>query len=202
MTNFYTVNFYACWLCGDSVSETDSLLETDENALETQQTFGVSTQTELTFTAMQEELDRCHQTIQSLTERLSMARFSEDSSKWQDLEILYWLTKLQCAETSFWLHCEVYTCIVFWFNKADIFSGVYDWMVKLWSNCQDLAQHYGVSCSTISRILLKWMTAMDGSLHNLILWPDHESLCKTMPDCFPISFGTKLSFGDLYWMTM
>ena len=48
-------------LHGDSVSETDSPLETDENVLETQRTFGVATQTELTFTAVQEELDRCHQ---------------------------------------------------------------------------------------------------------------------------------------------
>ena len=66
-------------LRGDSVSETDSPLETDENVLETQRTFDVATQTELTFTAMQEELDRCHQTIQSLTERLSVAPFSKDT---------------------------------------------------------------------------------------------------------------------------
>ena len=149
---------HSLWLRGDSVSETDSPLETDENALETQQAFGVATQTELTFTAMQEELDRCHQTIQSLTERLSMARFSEHSSKWQDCKIkyLYWLTKLQCAETSFDFIVKcIHACIMLWFNKADIFSGVYDRMVKLWLNCQDLAYGCGVSCSTISRIPLK-----------------------------------------------
>ena len=68
-------------------------------------------------------------------------------------------------------------------------------MVKFRLNCQvqDLAYRFSVSCATISRILLKWMTAIDYSLRRLILWPDRDSLHKTMPDCFRASFGTKVA---------
>ena len=68
-------------------------------------------------------------------------------------------------------------------------------VVKLRLNCpvQDLAYRLNVSCSTISRIFLKWMTAMDKCLHTLILWPDREALWKTMPECFRASFGTKVA---------
>ncbi len=57
---------------------------------------------------------------------------------------------------------------------------------------QDLATRLNVSCATISRIWLKWLTAMDNSLRKLIVWPEREQLWKTMPECFRTSFGTKV----------
>lgn len=45
----------------------------------------------------------------------------------------------------------------------------------------------------MSRVFLKWMTAMDQYLRTLIVWPDRESLQKTMPECFRASFGTKFA---------
>ena len=56
----------------------------------------------------------------------------------------------------------------------------------------DLARRVDVSASTISRILLKWYSAMSVRLEHLIHWPDRESLQKTMPMCFRESFGTKV----------
>ena len=34
---------------------------------------------------------------------------------------------------------------------------------------------------------------MDERLRKVIIWPDRESLKKTMPDCFPASFGEKVT---------
>ena len=58
---------------------------------------------------------------------------------------------------------------------------------------QDLAYRAGVSLSTVSRILYKWLIAMDVRLSKAcIVWPDRDDLCKTMPLCFKSSFGNKV----------
>jgi len=41
----------------------------------------------------------------------------------------------------------------------------------------------------VSRILFKWLTQMDIRLQDLIIWPDRDSLRKTMPQCFQDSVG-------------
>lgn len=65
--------------------------------------------------------------------------------------------------------------------------------LRLNSQVQDLAYRLDVSTSTISRILLKWLTALDLTLGKQIMWPDRETLRKTMPECFRASFGTKVA---------
>ena len=59
-------------------------------------------------------------------------------------------------------------------------------MMKLRLNChnKDLAFRFNISPATVSRLLLKWLIAMDERLRKVIIWPDRESLQKTMPDCF------------------
>ena len=58
---------------------------------------------------------------------------------------------------------------------------------------QDLAYRFDVHASTISRILLKWLTLMDIRLRPLIMWPDRENLRKTTPECFRAEFGDKVA---------
>ena len=58
---------------------------------------------------------------------------------------------------------------------------------------QDLGYRFCVSTSTVSRILLKWLRQMDIRFKDLIYWPDHEALQKTMPLCFQQSFGKKVA---------
>ena len=68
-------------------------------------------------------------------------------------------------------------------------------LVKLRTNCglHDLASRTGTSTSTISRILAKWITALDERLQFLIHWPDRAELQKTMPKCFVQAFGKKVA---------
>ena len=68
-------------------------------------------------------------------------------------------------------------------------------VVKLRLNCQvqDFTYRFSISCATASRVFLKWIKAMDQCLRPLILWPDRESLWKTMPECFRASFGTMVA---------
>ena len=90
-------------------------------------------------------------------------------------------------------------------TKLSSFQEFMTTMVKLRLNCevQDLAYRLNISPATVSRILLKWLTAMNNSLCSLIMWPDREALRKTMPECFRTSFGTKVAvvidfFKDFY----
>ena len=64
-------------------------------------------------------------------------------------------------------------------------------LIKLRLNLsmQNLAYRFSISCSTVSRIFLKWLTIMDIRLQPLVLWPDREDLRRTMPDCFKVSFS-------------
>lgn len=68
-------------------------------------------------------------------------------------------------------------------------------LIKLRLNLtsQDLAYRFDVHPSTISRILLKWLTVMDVRLRQLVMWPERENLRKTMPECFRASFGEKVA---------
>ncbi len=61
--------------------------------------------------------------------------------------------------------------------------------LRLDSPYKDLAYRFGVSVTTVSRVFSKWLTLMDTVLRSLIIWPDRDSLWKTMPKCFRSSFG-------------
>ena len=65
--------------------------------------------------------------------------------------------------------------------------------LRLNSPLQDLAYRFQVSLSTVSRILSKWLVQMDIRLQKLIVWPDRDSLCKTMPKCFQTAFGKSVA---------
>ena len=65
--------------------------------------------------------------------------------------------------------------------------------LRLNASSQDLAYRFDVSSSTISRILLQWLTVMDTQLQPLILWPERDALRETMPECFRAAFGEKVA---------
>ncbi|XP_065911810.1 uncharacterized protein [Dysidea avara] len=65
--------------------------------------------------------------------------------------------------------------------------------LRLNSPLQDLAYRFQVSLSTVSRILSKWLVQMDIRLQKLIVWPDRDSLRKTMPKCFQTAFGKSVA---------
>ena len=56
-----------------------------------------------------------------------------------------------------------------------------------------LAYRLKISSSSVSRILVSWLTVMDLRLSPLIKWPSREELYKTMPKCFLDSFGRKIT---------
>ena len=80
-------------------------------------------------------------------------------------------------------------------TKLSAFQEFVCTLVKLRINSplEDLSYRFGVSTSTVSRILIKWLTQMDIRMQGLIHWPDREALHKTMPACFQASFGKKVA---------
>ena len=66
-------------------------------------------------------------------------------------------------------------------------------LIKLRLNVpfQDLAYQLNISVPTVSWTFHSWLITMDIRLSPFIPWPDHESLIRSMPQCFQFSFGTK-----------
>lgn len=58
---------------------------------------------------------------------------------------------------------------------------------------QHLEFQFIVSTLTVLRILLRWLTQMDIRLQDLIIWPECNSLRKTMPEYFQKSFGKRVA---------
>lgn len=57
----------------------------------------------------------------------------------------------------------------------------------------DLGFRFCLDGSNISRILIKWLQIMDIRLTPLIKWPNREQLKKTMPWCFRLQYGLKVT---------
>ena len=59
---------------------------------------------------------------------------------------------------------------------------------------QDLAFRYQVSSATVCRVFKKWIVAMYHKLGpHLIQWPTREALQRTMPFCFRVNYGLKVT---------
>ena len=65
--------------------------------------------------------------------------------------------------------------------------------LRLNSSNYDLAFRFGISESTVGRIFARWVEAMDIRLFFLIVWPDQADLHKTMPFCYRINYGLKIT---------
>ena len=63
---------------------------------------------------------------------------------------------------------------------------------------QDIAYHFKVSRSTISRSFQKWVDAMYVRLKPLIIWPTIENVQKTMPSALRNYFGRCIAIIDCF----
>jgi len=61
-----------------------------------------------------------------------------------------------------------------------------------------LAYQFSISTATAFSNLMKWLKQMDLRLQDLIIWPERDALQKTMPMCFPVSFGKKAVIIDCF----
>ena len=146
--------------------------------------------------ALKEELKSCHATINELSTRLQeqLPPFCEESVK-DDKFVLYYtgLPNVKVLKAIF--KHVLKTMPSERINQLTPFQEFMCTLQKLRSNTplQGLAYQFGVSKATISRIFSRWLIQMDIRLQDLILWPDRESLQKTMPICFQESFGKKVA---------
>jgi hypothetical protein len=68
-------------------------------------------------------------------------------------------------------------------------------MMKLRLNVpfQDLAVRFNVSFTTVQRIFSKWINGMYKDASRLIIWPDREVRCNSMPDNFKKLYGNRVA---------
>ena len=135
---------------------------------------GVATQTDITSASMddaREELDCWHQVKEDLTARLTqrVATFSE--AFLENDETVEFYTGLPNLKV---LNAFVQKSVPsseLSSTKLSSFQEFMATMVKLRLNSQvqDIAYCLAVSSATISRVLLKWLTAMDSTLQRLIV---------------------------------
>ena len=146
--------------------------------------------------ALNEELITCQRTIEHLSMKLKeqLPPFCEESLR-DDSNVLFHtgLPNVKVLKVIF--DHVLKTLPNEGVGKLTHFQEFMCTILKLRLNIplQGLAYQFGVSKATVSRIFLKWLTQMDIRLRDLIVWPDRESLRKTMPMCFQQSFGKKVA---------
>ena len=57
----------------------------------------------------------------------------------------------------------------------------------------DLAFRFGISATTVGRVLTRWIETMDARLSFLVTWPNRENLRMTMPFCFRPNYGLRVT---------
>ena len=163
---------------------------------------GTEVQTEVTCSSlkeMEDKIARCYYIIEDLRSRLSQqkpAEFSEEYFVDSDVAQFYsGLPTLKVMKAVYELVRKAATV-----SDGCKLSGFQQFMaalIKLRLNCplQDIATRVGVSVTTVSRVWLKWLSAMVIALSELIVGPEREDLWKTMPlsSCFRTSFGTRVA---------
>ncbi|XP_065896022.1 uncharacterized protein [Dysidea avara] len=145
---------------------------------------------------LKEELLKCHEIIQELSSKLELhlPPFCEESLKDDSIVSFYTgLPNLKVLKAIFNHVCITLPGERSAQCKLTKFQEFMVVMLKLRINppLVDLSCRFNVSPSTVSRILLKWITQMNIRLKGLIIWPERENLQKTMPNCFCLSFGKK-----------
>ena len=180
--------------CGSQDEQHMPIVELEESQL------GISSevQTELTsqqVTLTQQELNSAYEKISLLEARIAKFEPFTEASFRNDKHVQFYtgLPSLELLQTVFDFVLKESSSL-----QAHVLSPFQEFvaaLIKLRLNppLQDLAYRFQVSLSTMSCIVLKWVTIMDIRLRPLILWPDRQELRQTMPECFRASFSEKVA---------
>ncbi len=145
---------------------------------------------------MESELNSCYETIRELNDKIShTVPFSKQSLQYDQYVKFYTgLPSFRVLKAVFELLAPPTEFINRNPTKLTDFQEFMIVMAKLRldSPLQEFAYKFGISVSTISRILLKWLVIMDTKLKPFIKWPDHEVLWISTPACYRSSFGEKV----------
>ena len=150
-----------------------------------------------TISSLQKDLVKCHSTIDNLSlqiKKLSTPFGTEEALHSDEkVSLLTGLPNFKILKTVY--NHVVAIMPVEGTGKLSLFQQFICSLMKLRLNCPGpfLASLFDVSAASVSRLFLKWLAQMDIRLQDLIIWPDRESLQKTMPECFRESFGKKVA---------
>ncbi len=145
---------------------------------------------------MQSELNSCYVTIRELRDKIfHTVPFSEQSL--QNDQCVKFYTGLP----SFRVLKAVFEFVAppteFFNRNPTKLTDFQEFMIvmaklRLDSPLQEFAYKFGISVSTISHILLKWLVILDTKLKPFIKWPEREVLWISTPACYRSSFGKKV----------
>lgn len=142
------------------------------------------------------ELNVAYENIRHLKSQIaSLTFFTESSFQSQSNSFIQHYTGLPNFQVVKTVYNFVSSSSKFGNTKLTPFQEYVMILMKLRLNpsLQDLAYRFGIHYSTVSKILLKWLTIMDVRLSPLIIWPEREELKKTMPESFRSEFGYRVS---------
>ncbi len=142
------------------------------------------------------ELNTAYENIRHLKSQItSLSPFTESSFQSQSNSFISHYTGLPNFQVVKTVYTFVSSSSKFGNTKLTPFQEYVLTLMKLRLNLssQDLAHRFGIHFSTVSKILLKWLSIMDVRLSSLIIWPEREELRKSMPESFRSEFGYRVS---------
>lgn len=152
--------------------------------------------------ALQEKLDASQVTIQTLTDSVyvltqqvnkHIPAFCEKNFSSDEFTIFYTgLPNISIVKTIF-EHVSKGLSISS-DTKLTLFQEFICVLIELRTNSanEDPSYRFNISCSTVSRILLKWLKQMDIQLKELIFWPNRELYRKPCQNTFRYPLGRRL----------
>lgn len=128
---------------------------------------------------LQDKLDSSEITIQTLSQKLNenLPPFCEDSFTSDEFTMFYTgLPNINIVKSIFEHVSKGLEANAD--KKLTLFQEFICVLMKLRTNTanEDLSYCFNVSCTTVSRLLLKWLKQMDVQLWDLIVWPEREIL--------------------------
>lgn len=150
---------------------------------------------ETTLRALNVDNQRLSSNIHALEKQKQQLQVTEDSLRNDDFKVLFYT-----GIVNFSLLMAIFQLIEVSVkhspqNSLAKFQEFLVFMLKLKWNfpLQDLAFRFGISISTVSRILEKWLHASFWRLQSQLVWPSRRDIQRTMPQAFVDSFGTKVA---------
>ena len=138
-----------------------------------------------------EEVKSCRKEIEELENRLKESKFTHERFAGDDNKMLFYTGLTNEQFNTLWAFLEPEICTPKRENisrKDELFAVLIKCMLAL--QYEDLADRFGISRQSVSRIFEGWITFLNNLVSKINLWPSIDYIDEYMPENFKPDYAT------------